>query len=205
MFQDSACSFYVGRVPEAIFSTDESTALKAEFEAVFRPYGEDVTFRYLKSFGLVKVSFSTAEQAALAQSNLCNCEFKGVNLKMKPVKPIILGSRTLEIPQRTMQFLISPPASPPVGWDQSTEPTPCVDYSLVAALAKLQLPGSTQELHEGSMNTPSIVVETPLEEDSNSNLPRVLQRDGSHQQPIRMSALPPSTVQTCRPPLPQQL
>ena len=61
--------------------------LQAEFEAVFQPYGEDgVTFHYLRSFGLVKVVFTTPEQAALAQSNLCNHEFKGVNLKVKPIK-----------------------------------------------------------------------------------------------------------------------
>lgn len=57
------------------------------------------------------------------------------------VQPIILGSQQLEIPQRTKQFLISPPASPPVGWEPVTEESPCVDYSLVTALASLQLPG----------------------------------------------------------------
>eukprot|EP00731_Ephydatia_muelleri_P038530 Em0795g3a len=86
--------------------------------------------------------YPTLGQAALAQSNLHNHEFKGINFKLKPIKPIILGSRTLEIPKRTMQFLISPPASPPVGWDQTSETSPCVDYTLVTALAKLQLPGS---------------------------------------------------------------
>ena len=148
-----------------------------------------------------------------------------------------------------MQFLISPPASPPIGWDQTSEPSPCVDYTLVTALAKLQLPGmclmdssylslpilstfypsphpipspsphhpltipslscpvlpppgSTQELHQGSEDTPSIVIVTPPE--GEEIIPSVLQRDGSNQQPIRMSALPSHAVQTSRPPLPQQ-
>ena len=53
-----------------------------------------MTFSYLRSFGLVKVVYLTREQAALAQSNLCNHEFKGVNLKMKPIKVRLkLGSK----------------------------------------------------------------------------------------------------------------
>ena len=67
---------------------------------------------------------------------------------MPLLQPIILGSQTLEIPQRTKQFLISPPASPPVGWEPVTEENPCVDYSLVTALASLQLPGERELFNE---------------------------------------------------------
>ena len=56
-------------------------------------------------------------------------------------QPFTLGSQKLDLPQRTKQFLISPPASPPVGWEQSGEQSPCVDFALVTALASLQLPG----------------------------------------------------------------
>ena len=61
-----------------------------------------------------------------------------------PIQPIVIGSKSLDLPPLTKQFLISPPASPPVGWEQSDESTPsapCVDFSLVTALASLQLPG----------------------------------------------------------------
>jgi len=47
----------------------------------------------------------------------------------------------LHVPPVTRQFLISPPASPPVGWEQPREDRPVVDYDLIAAMAQL-LPGN---------------------------------------------------------------
>ncbi len=57
-------------------------------------------------------------------------------------QPIKIGAATLSVPEKTKQFLISPPASPPVGWEQAPEAQPCVDFTLVTALASLQLPGT---------------------------------------------------------------
>ena len=53
---------------------------------MFKSYGDDVDFTYLKSFGRVKVTYPTSEQAELAQSNLNNHEFQGTSLRTKPVK-----------------------------------------------------------------------------------------------------------------------
>lgn len=53
---------------------------------MFKTYGDDVEFCYLRSFGRVKVSYPTLEQAELARSNLNNHEFQGTNIKTKPVK-----------------------------------------------------------------------------------------------------------------------
>ena len=54
-----------------------------------------------------------------------------------------IGSSRLGPPVKTKQFLISPPASPPVGWTSVEEsaPTP-VDYNLLAALSRLRLRGT---------------------------------------------------------------
>lgn len=67
---------------------------------------------------------------------------------IQPVTPIDNADRHLQLPAPVKQFLISPPSSPPVGWEPRVETEPLINYDLIAAIASLS-PG-TYKLSAGS-------------------------------------------------------
>ncbi|KAF5402462.1 Calcipressin [Paragonimus heterotremus] len=66
-------------------------------------------------------------------------------------------------PKPSRLYLLSPPASPPVGWEPKPESEPIINYELLEALAALA-PGEAFELHprDQEHRHPSIVI-TPCE------------------------------------------
>lgn len=146
----------------------DNEGIKANFEQMFREFDPSCLFHYLRSFRRVRVDFETHLTAANAKLNLdgtpigediIHCYF------IQLLSPSEDGGY-LHVPPVTRQYLISPPASPPVGWEQPKEDKPVVDYDLLAAMAQL-LPGENHELHPAkqvtmlgkSISTPSIVVQ----------------------------------------------
>lgn len=73
-----------------------------------------------------------------------------------------ISNKNLQPPKPTKQFLISPPSSPPAGWQQEVEGEPhLINHDLLEALANLS-PGEVHELHAPSETQPGILVHTAL-------------------------------------------
>ncbi|XP_035249820.1 calcipressin-1-like isoform X1 [Anguilla anguilla] len=184
-FTDQPNALIVCKVHESIFVDDQ---LKAGFEALFRSFDAEATFQYFKSFRRVRVNFGTAAAATEARARLHKSEFNGKEMRVHFAQSVHIGSARLEPPKPDKQFLISPPASPPVGWQQALDATPVVNYDLLCAISKLG-PGEKYELHTGTSTTPSVVVHVCENEQESSN-----SDDDDDGKPP-----PPKIIQTRRP------
>ncbi|KAL3321275.1 hypothetical protein Ciccas_000031 [Cichlidogyrus casuarinus] len=186
-------------VPKEVF---ENSPVKQLFEDLFRSFDSQARFIYLPSFRRVRVVFSNSETAFLARVKTPGWTPNGydqqngiksffVQFVIKKPKEHIASETDLDIvetipqedgflklPQQTRLFLLSPPASPPVGWAPRVEAEPVVsNFELFAALANLQ-PNTSHELHPSSQDEvqPSIIL-TTADASDNENQPKVsLQR-----------------------------
>lgn len=163
--EDLPTSLIVTNLDVKIFNDEEE---RLKFEELFREFDEDITFQYFKSFRRARVNFCSSSTTARAriqlhQAQVCektiNCYFA------QPMTPKCNGNHPyLEPPAPVKQFLISPPASPPVGWEPVDEAEPVINYDLIAAIANLA-PGEAHELHPPSETQPGIVVHICEEEE----------------------------------------
>ncbi|XP_072295874.1 calcipressin-1-like isoform X1 [Eucyclogobius newberryi] len=178
------------KVPEELY---EAGTLRVSFESLFRSFDPEVQFQYFKSFRRVRISFSDALAAAEARLRLHKSDFNGKEMRLYFAQSVHIGSPRLEPPKPDKQFLISPPASPPVGWEQSHDATPVINYDLLCAISKLG-PGEKYELHTATPTTPSVVVHVCDDDHGNSSAPDDSDHDDKPRQPPR-----PKIVQTRRP------
>lgn len=174
----------VTNVDSSVFS-DKLT--QSQFESLFLAHDNQVTFTYLRSFRRVRLDFADSHRAELARQNLasftigdtiCKCyiaqmirpqsqlaaqqqqqqQDSNTNYGNNLNECYHLSTNHLNIPKLTKQFLISPPASPPVGWEPVNEGSPCIDVQLLSAMANL-VPGKVHEIHQGNESQPGIYVE----------------------------------------------
>ncbi|CAL8348808.1 unnamed protein product [Boreogadus saida] len=96
-----------------------------------------VSSQYFRSFRRVRISFQDALAAAEARLRLHKTDLNGREMRLYFAQSVHIGGPRLEPPKPDKQFLISPPASPPVGWEQSPDARPVVNYDLLCAIAKL--------------------------------------------------------------------
>uniref|UniRef100_A0A3B4VKU6 Regulator of calcineurin 1 n=1 Tax=Seriola dumerili TaxID=41447 RepID=A0A3B4VKU6_SERDU len=162
------------------------------FEALFRSFDPEVQFQYFRSFRRVRISFSDALAAAEARLRLHKTDFNGKEMRLYFAQSVHIGSPRLEPPKPEKQFLISPPASPPVGWEQSQDATPVINYDLLCAISKLG-PGDKYELHTATPTTPSVVVHVCEDEHGDSSAPDDSDQDDKPRPPR------PKIIQTRRP------
>ncbi|XP_034465904.1 calcipressin-1-like isoform X1 [Hippoglossus hippoglossus] len=188
-FTDLPNALIACRVPEDLFGEG---ILKGSFEALFRSFDPEVQFQYFRSFRRVRISFSDALAAAEARLRLHKTDFSGKEMRLYFAQSVHIGSPRLEPPKPDKQFLISPPASPPVGWEQSQDAMPVVNYDLLCAISKLG-PGDKYELHTATPTTPSVVVHVCEDERGDSSAPDDSDQDDKPR-PQR-----PKIIQTRRP------
>ncbi|XP_073318678.1 calcipressin-1-like isoform X1 [Pagrus major] len=188
-FTDLPNALIACKVPEDLFNEGSQ---RANFEGLFRSFDPEVQFQYFKSFRRVRISFSDALAAAEARLRLHKTDFNGKEMRLYFAQSVHIGSPRLEPPKPDKQFLISPPASPPVGWEQSQDATPVINYDLLCAISKLG-PGEKYELHTATPTTPSVVVHVCEDERGDSSAPDDSDQDDKPRQPR------PKIIQTRRP------
>ncbi|GBM61250.1 Calcipressin-3 [Araneus ventricosus] len=172
---DLPTSLIITNVDSNIFSDENQ---KNQLEEIFQKFDEGASFQYFKSFRRVRVNLTNPTAAANARiqchqtkigDNIVNCYF-AQQITSTGSKEGETSDSYLQPPSPVRQFLISPPASPPVGWEPVGEAQPCINYDLLTALAKLT-PGEAHELHPPSRTQPGIVVH--ICEDQNVEGPRL--------------------------------
>ncbi|CAL1547917.1 unnamed protein product [Lymnaea stagnalis] len=156
----------VDDVPSALIianidiSVFEDQSAQLTFENIFKELDKEVSFIYLKNFRRARLQFSSSDFASVARIRYDGVSICGQSIKcyfVQQVRQQNSDNTHLQPPAPQKMFLISPPASPPVGWEPVPETEPVINYDLLNAIARLN-PGEIHEVHPPSVAAPAIVV-----------------------------------------------
>ncbi|CAD5121638.1 DgyrCDS10130 [Dimorphilus gyrociliatus] len=167
----------VANVHKAVFT---NAKIKAHFEELFKLYSKETRFDYLPSLSRVRVEYDSEKNAEVAKNAYNKQNVLGNVVQVFYAKVAVTidrgGGNFLQVPERERNFLISPPASPPVDWEPIPETHPNIDYDLLAAVANLA-PGTEHELIPATGNHPGIIVHISENPDgfTNSDRPKIIQ------------------------------
>jgi len=146
-------------LPPAFFHPSVLDPLRAHFEN----YGELYTWAPLRAFARIIVVFWRVEDAERLRQDCDNlivghdeATMQTLRIYRGEMTPIYTSSdyvdNHLQVPAQPKNFLISPPGSPPVGWEPVREDPPntaSLASDLVAALTRLQLQHGPRRTPDG--------------------------------------------------------
>ena len=165
---------FICKVPQRVFDDD---SVKDNFENMCKIFGP-AQFIYLSSFRRVRVRYNSPSEAGKAKLALHNTNYLDSTITVYYAQSSSLSeasTSSLMPPTPQKQYLISPPASPPVGWEPVEENKPAFNFDLVSTLIEMA-PGQSHELHKSDDGKPSVVVHVCENSGSNDKSIRKIQQ-----------------------------
>ncbi|CAG5135949.1 unnamed protein product [Candidula unifasciata] len=145
----------VTNVDSDIFSNAESQAV---FESTFRDVDGQVSFTYLRQQHRARLQFSSPDLASEAKARYDGMMMFGQVIGCFFVQSQGAVDTNFLIPPKLQRaYLLSPPASPPVGWKGGPDLEPVVDQELLAAIGNLES-GKALVIHRDADNRPNIIL-----------------------------------------------
>eukprot|EP00041_Stephanoeca_diplocostata_P034342 m.1166331 g.1166331 ORF g.1166331 m.1166331 type:complete len:258 (-) comp24505_c0_seq23:1659-2432(-) len=166
--ETTASRVLIKGLPPGTFNDD---TIAAEFDGILQGFGSVLSISKHEDLGAVKVEYKDIADASAAAAGIKHFDFIGhildaVTADSTAVKDSAPQMDHLCVPELEKQWLISPPPSPPIGWEPIKEDPPVVNMELVHALQGMD-PTQPHELHppDTVRGLPSIHVMLAEEED----------------------------------------
>ncbi|XP_065199326.1 calcipressin-1-like [Sycon ciliatum] len=153
---ESSSMLVVNNIPIMVFGNDHC---KHKLETMFLAHGH-AEFEYVKSMKRLHVTFNSILQSSSAKTAIDDMVFEGSTLRVYTNKKMEVDHQRLAPPKPKKLMLISPPSSPPDGWEQAPENNPAINYELVAALAGMSDDAGEIELQAETAQAPKLVVQS---------------------------------------------